>query len=171
MGTDKATLVVDGRRMGDRALDALRGAGLERLAVVGGRDLGVESIPDDHPGAGPLGAIVTAFAHLDADELVVLPCDLPRVDADALGAVLAAADDHPGAEVVVATVGGRPAYPIGVWRRPVAARLAGAFARGERRVAAALDGARVVHVAAGERLRDTDRPGDLPSAGILPETP
>jgi molybdopterin-guanine dinucleotide biosynthesis protein A len=172
MGTDKATLVVHGRRLGDRALDALRGAGLVRLAVVGGTEgFGVELVPDEHPGAGPLGALVTAFTHLDAAELVVLPCDLPRVDADAVAALVAAATDHPGADVVVASVAGRPAYPVGVWRRPVAGRLAAAFGGGERRVAVALDGADVVHVAAGDRLRDADRPDELPSAGILPETP
>jgi molybdopterin-guanine dinucleotide biosynthesis protein A len=171
MGVDKATLDVGGRRLGDRSVDALRGAGLEVVAVGGEDRLDAPHLPDDHPGAGPLGGIVAAFASLDADELVVLPCDLPEVDAAQVTALRSAAARHPDADVVVASVGGRRAYPIGVWRRAAAPALAAAFEAGERAFGPALADCRVAEIVVGPGFRDADRPADLPRAGSLPRDP
>jgi molybdopterin-guanine dinucleotide biosynthesis protein A len=171
MGADKATLDVGGRRLGDRSVAALRGAGLE-VVVVGGEDrLDAEHVPDRHPGAGPLGGIVGAFGSLEADELVVLPCDLPWIDAADVAALAATAAEHPAADVVVATIAGRRAHPIGIWRRSGAAALAAAFEAGERAFGPALDRCRVHEVEVGPAFRDADRPADLPRAGSLPGDP
>jgi molybdopterin-guanine dinucleotide biosynthesis protein A len=172
MGSDKATLVIGGERLGDRAIGALRAAGLGRVVVVGGAPrLDGEHLADDLPGQGPLGGLATAFAHLRADELIVLPCDLPWVDAAAVRTVLDAAARTPDADVVVAVVDGRRALPVGVWRRPVEPALVAALERGERAVRRALAGCHVVEVPAGPELRDADLPAELPDAGSLPDGP
>jgi molybdopterin-guanine dinucleotide biosynthesis protein A len=172
MGTDKAALVVDGRRLGDRSVDALRGAGIVRVVVVGGADrLDAEHLPDDEADLGPLGGLATAFAHLPAHELVVLPCDLPNVDAPAVQELLAGATAAPEADVVVARVDGRRAFPIGVWRRSVEPALVAALAEGERAVRRAIRSCRVVDVPGGPALRDADLPAELPRTGSLPDGP
>ncbi|MCY4176083.1 MAG: molybdenum cofactor guanylyltransferase [Acidimicrobiaceae bacterium] len=69
MGTDKAFIVVDGEPMVLRAARALQAAGVRRTVVVGGDEprlkaLGLETLADDHPGEGPLGAVLTALTSL-----------------------------------------------------------------------------------------------------------
>ncbi|HLM64354.1 MAG TPA: molybdenum cofactor guanylyltransferase [Acidimicrobiales bacterium] len=66
MGQDKAFLVVEGEAMVVRVARALRGAGAGEVVAVGGdaaglRGLGLAHLPDDHPGDGPLGGVLTAL--------------------------------------------------------------------------------------------------------------
>lgn len=81
MGRDKALLEIDGVRMLDRALDLMRHVGISP-AVVGSfgelsREAGVRLIPDDWPGAGPLGGIATALFESRARWSLVMACDMP----------------------------------------------------------------------------------------------
>jgi molybdopterin-guanine dinucleotide biosynthesis protein A len=81
MGHDKAMLEIDGVTMLDRAIDLIRSAGIEP-AVVGSFDessrrVGVPVIPDDWPGAGPLGGIATALRHSQTPWNLVIACDMP----------------------------------------------------------------------------------------------
>ena len=77
-GRPKATVVLDGTTQDERALQALttrRG----RVVVVGRPEvpLPVASV-DDRPGPDcPLNALATGLEALEADELLVLACDLP----------------------------------------------------------------------------------------------
>ena len=96
MGTDKALVEVDGRALALRVADALRAAGASRVVAVGGdlerlQALGLEAVPDLHPGEGPLGGILTALAATDQDVVVVLACDLPAADPSAITAVVVGA--------------------------------------------------------------------------------
>jgi molybdopterin-guanine dinucleotide biosynthesis protein A len=66
MGRDKAFVVVDGEPMVVRVARALRGAGADEVVAVGGDEarlsaLGLAHLPDDHPGEGPLGGVLTAL--------------------------------------------------------------------------------------------------------------
>lgn len=98
MGTDKAFLPAprDGRLLARVAVDALREAGATEILAVGGDgdrlladvDARLKLVPDGWPGEGPLGAITTALAAAREPIVVVLACDLPRVTADAVRAVL-----------------------------------------------------------------------------------
>jgi molybdenum cofactor guanylyltransferase len=81
MGRDKAMLEIDGVTMMDRAIDLLRRVGIEP-AVVGSFDesslrVGVPVIPDDWPGAGPLGGIATALRYSQTPWNLVIACDTP----------------------------------------------------------------------------------------------
>jgi molybdopterin-guanine dinucleotide biosynthesis protein A len=66
MGRDKAFVVVDGEPMVVRVARALQGAGAAEVVAVGGDEAGLSAVglahlPDDHPGEGPLGGVLTAL--------------------------------------------------------------------------------------------------------------
>ena len=81
MGRDKAMLEIDGVTMIDRAIDLARRAGIAPV-VVGSfgenrRTLSARVIPDDWPGAGPLGGIATALRETRTPWNLVMACDMP----------------------------------------------------------------------------------------------
>ena len=172
MGRDKAFLEVRGHPMVAaivRVLETVVGPG---VVVVGGdepriRDLGLLRIPDLHPGAGPLGGILTALAHFRelCDHVLVLSCDLPGASASSVRTLADAAGQAPG--ILVPVLEGRRQWMHACW--PVAAlpALEAAFATGERAPRRALGGLSVVEVVGLDpaSLRDADRPGDLDESG------
>ena len=95
MGTDKASLEIGGATMAARAAQALLGAGLTEVFLVGAKPslsemTGLRGVADMHPGAGPLGAVITAL-HAVADSfdaVVTIPCDIIEPDPRAVRAVL-----------------------------------------------------------------------------------
>lgn len=124
MGTDKATVELDGSPLGSRALAALRGAGIETVVLVGATPeqtaaLGADALDDLWPGQGPAGGVLTALhgAFLAGKRTaVVLACDLPTVDAAAITRLLeTAGTDAASAPIVIPVEDGRRAYPNGVW--------------------------------------------------------
>ncbi len=89
MGRDKAAVPLDGERMLDRAVRRLSGVFPEVLVVgrEAGRDAGalgakqgVRFLPDEEPGLGPLGGIVTALAAASRPWVFVAACDMPFLD-------------------------------------------------------------------------------------------
>lgn len=163
MGEDKASLVIDGRSLLDRALDALEGA--RRRIVVGGerRDrFDVEFVPDTYPGQGPLGGIVTALGACRAPRIVVLPCDVPGLDASFVAELLASLDAAPDALVAVPVVGGRRQVVTIAMRAEAAWLVTDRFGQGERSIRAVLDDIDVVELPVAEGvLCDLDSPGDV----------
>lgn len=72
-------------------------------------------LPDEHPGAGPLGGIVAGLR--GASRILVLSGDLPMISARAVEAILAAAREAPEAEAVLACdAHGEPEPCIGLYR-------------------------------------------------------
>jgi molybdopterin-guanine dinucleotide biosynthesis protein A len=175
MGTDKALLVVDGRPMAVRVADALVAAGARPVRAVGGdapalAAAGLDVVPDQDPGAGPLGGIVTALGAVDDAEIVfVASCDLVAPSPGAIGATVEALAAAPGTAAAVPVVGARRQWMHAAWRTAIAAApLGAAFAAGERAVhaACAVGGLRVVEVAVpSAAVADADAPSDLPPAG------
>ena len=166
MGRDKATLVVDGAPLASRGLAALRDAGAVEVLAVGGdagalAAMGFEVVDDHHPGAGPLGGVLTALAAASHDPVVVLACDLPDVAGTAVTAVLDALAD---ADAVVPTAGGHPQPLLAVYRRRCRWRLASAYAAGERSIIGALGALAVARpVVDPAWCRGVDTPSDLVS--------
>ncbi len=77
-GRPKATVQLDGQTLVERAVAALA-PHCRRVVVVGRPEipLPVPSV-DDRPGPDcPLNALATGLAALEADEVLVLACDLP----------------------------------------------------------------------------------------------
>ena len=126
---------------------------------------GIDVIPDEYPGEGPLGGIVTALRSLGhqpgIDAVVVVACDLPNLGGATVGALVSALSAPFQAAVAIPMGANRPAL-CGAWSPAAATPLAAAFAAGERRVRVALDEIPhvMVHVDPAE-LRNVNAPDDL----------
>ncbi|HEY8093734.1 MAG TPA: molybdenum cofactor guanylyltransferase [Acidimicrobiales bacterium] len=165
MGRDKALIEVDGVPMVLRVAAALERAGAEPVLAVGGDSaaltaLGLRCVPDRHPGQGPLGGLLTAFAALDGHQLVAAAAtDLPWLTPQVVGALVDAIGPHAAALARTSSV-----EPLcGVWRVAAAApALTEAFAGGERAVHRAVADLDVVVVEVPpEALRNVNEPEDL----------
>lgn len=170
MGIDKAFIHVSGFTLLDRAVRALRVGGAEPVVVVGGdrprvEAAGHEFIPDDHPGEGPLGGIITALRSLDCDLVIVLACDL--LDPSPI-AVSALVDVIGSADVAVPVVNGRAQWLHAGWRRASLRPLVAAFDAGERAPRQAVEELQVIEVvdAAPRWFVDADTPDELPAGTI-----
>jgi molybdopterin-guanine dinucleotide biosynthesis protein A len=176
MGRDKALVPVEGAPMAARVAEALRACGAEPVVLVGARQevcerLGIVSLADRWPGAGPLGGIATALldaplgvlgSHATHDRVVVVAsCDQPDLTGEALARLvraLLAAGPETVAAATVTPDGRRHPFPA-AWRRDAGPRLAEALAQGERRADAAWAAGAVVEVAVGAaEIADLDTP-------------
>ena len=125
MGRDKAAIVVDGMPMLERVVSAAVGAALPVL-VVGRRRPAwwrlddVRFVDDRHPGAGPLGGIVTALAAADGADVLALACDMPLLRAEAVAWLhrqsVAAIAAEPTLQAVIAINAGQPEPLFGLYR-------------------------------------------------------
>jgi molybdopterin-guanine dinucleotide biosynthesis protein A len=112
-GTDKGSLIVDGRTILDRQIEMLTAVpGLRDILLVGGESShpAVRRIPDRLPGGGPLGGIhaaLSTIAEREGDRAFVLACDMPYVTAD-LVAHLLELSRHADAVVPVTEQGYHP---------------------------------------------------------------
>lgn len=87
MGQDKALLEIDGKPLLLHAVERLRPHVRELLVIGEPRKYGhiwPSVLPDEIPGLGPLGGIVTAMGAARHDRLLVLAVDVPGVNAELL---------------------------------------------------------------------------------------
>lgn len=170
MGQDKALLAVGGTAMAARVAAALRDAGASEVVAVGGDEAGLQALglvvrPDEHPGAGPLAATITALRSARTEIVLVAACDLVHPSGAAMVATVAALAGRPEALGAVPVQDGQRQWVHAAWRRaPALAALAEAWDRGDRSLWRAAAGLPLVDVPdlAGEALADADEPGDLP---------
>lgn len=169
MGTDKALLPVHGQPLAKRTADVLLAAGAAEVRVVGGdadalSALGLEVVADDHPGAGPLGALVTALAAATEEIVMVLACDLVDARPAAIEAVVAALAADARAAWAAPVSDGRRQLLHAAYRRSHRSHWSEAFTRGERslwRPASLVPGVELSSIDP-RWLRDADTPEDLP---------
>jgi molybdopterin-guanine dinucleotide biosynthesis protein A len=177
MGRDKAFVEVDGRLLVAVGVQAMVEAGADPVLVVGGDRVGLARavpdatyVPDLAPGEGPLGALLTAFdaavavASVRDPIVVIVACDMPRLDAATVTALLGALHQAPRAGAALALADGRPQPLTGAWRpQLVVGPMREAFSAGERAPRRVLPRLEVVGVAGlrAEALADVDRPEDL----------
>lgn len=170
LGAYKPLVPIGGRPLVTRALDALaplageillmhgRAENALRLEAVRGR---AALVPD--PGIGPLGALRAAAGRARGEWLLVTASDVPWRDAEALRALLAAAEGREGA---VFELDGSWDPVVAAYRRSALEEAAEvALAGGERsarRALARLDLARVP--APADLPGDIDTPADLARA-------
>ena len=87
MGQDKALLEVDGKPLLLHAIEKLKPHVRELIVIGEPRKYGhiwPDVLPDEIPGLGPLGGIVTAMGAARHDRMLVLAVDVPGVNADLL---------------------------------------------------------------------------------------
>lgn len=161
-GRDKATSEAGDRLLGQRVVDALREAGLDPVVAVGGTAgsaLGIPTVADRHPGAGPLAALATVLSWAKTGLVVVVPCDLPLLEAAHINALVAGASEERAA---IAMLDGMAQPSVGCWPARFAPALQRAFGRGERAWQAAMDaGPYVLVPLPAVALADADTPGRL----------
>ena len=175
MGRDKALVEISGRTLVEISVAALTAGGADEVVLVGGdaATLGdvvprARFVADLSPGEGPLGGLLTAFAATAAAGagrlMVVLACDMPRIDGSTVRALLDALRAAPAAAGALAVASDRVQPLTGAWRPALAApTLQRAFDAGERAPRLVLPDLDIVPVGglAGEALVDVDRPEDL----------
>lgn len=168
MGRDKALVEVGGRVLAVRVAEALADAGATEVFAVGGAldalgHLGLHAVPDDFPGEGPLGGLLTALSHAASPLVAVLACDLPAAAPSAVRLVVAALDADLHLACAIPLVHGRSEPLHGAWRRSSRPQIQAMFDRGERavhRVIAGLAGT-AVHGVDPAALADADTPAEL----------
>jgi molybdopterin-guanine dinucleotide biosynthesis protein A len=147
MGRDKARLPF---RRGDLvstvAGAVARAAG--NVTLVGHSEL--PAIPDRYPGEGPLGGILTALHHSSADWNLIVACDMPEVSAAFLGELLAQAMRSRADVLLPCGPDGLPQPLCAVYHRRALPALEDHFARGVRKVTAALASLAVERLAVAE---------------------
>jgi molybdopterin-guanine dinucleotide biosynthesis protein A len=105
LGTDKATLVVDGETLAARAARVL-GAVCDEAVEVGPGVTSLRAVRESPPGSGPLAALVAGADALGRRPVLLLACDMPFVDV----ALLRLLAEWPGDGTVVPVAGGRLQY-------------------------------------------------------------
>ncbi len=155
-GADKASLVVGGRRIVERQLEAVAGVADDVRVVIGDAagaaryaDLKVRVVPDAIAGAGPLGGVYTALADARHDRVLVLACDLPFVTAALVERL--ALESGTGEEIdAVVPRSARGLEPLcAVYWKRCAEKARARLARGDLRMTAFLADLRVREVDAG----------------------
>lgn len=162
-GRDKLREPCGGGWLIDRPIAALREVFGPRVWIVGDcapevAARGDGHLPDAHPGAGPLGGIVTALGATALD-VFVLAGDLPGITASVVGAVLVAA-----AIDADAVLGASPELEpcIGLYRRRILPVLESALNQGDRALHRALSSCQVRTVSLPqETSRNVNAPDDL----------
>jgi molybdenum cofactor guanylyltransferase len=148
MGRDKAMLEIDGVTMIDRAVDLMERSGLEP-AVVGSfgesSRIDVRLIPDDWPGAGPLGGIATALRDTQTPWNLVIACDMPYLTTEWLGFLLRRVRESSADAVVPMNEGG--AEPMSaVYHKRGETTIRTALGNGTRKVTDGLAKLRVDYI-------------------------
>jgi molybdopterin-guanine dinucleotide biosynthesis protein A len=160
-GRDKSALVVGGRTILSRQLEALSGVSSDVMDVmiVGGAPGAVASarhVVDLVPGCGPLSGLHAALSAARHDVTLLLACDMPSVTAPLLRHLLSLAE---GADVVVPQTE-RGYHPLcAVYSRACLEPAARRLARGDFKLASLFDDMRVRVVTADalEAFGDPDR--------------
>lgn len=114
-GAIKPLFEVNGSTLLASAVGAVRAGGAERVVVAApvlAEGLDVRWVREDPPFGGPVAAIVAALEETDADEVYVVACDLPTVDA----AVALLSDPLPTDTDGVCLDDGRRQWLIGRYR-------------------------------------------------------
>jgi molybdopterin-guanine dinucleotide biosynthesis protein A len=156
MGRNKALLELEGEPLVLRAARAATEAGLG-VTVIGPPNLyaplGLESIPDDEPGLGPLGGIATALSHSPRDWNLAIAVDLPYLTPAWLAALARRALAAEAADAILPR-SERGLEPLSAaYHRRCLAPILQALARGVRKITDALAACRVEEIAPEEWKR------------------
>ena len=175
-GRDKLAEPIDGQRLLDRAIAAVRKVTDTVLVVVAPGDVrplpdGVTRVHDDAPFDGPLAGAAAGLRALPAtvERAVLVGGDMPAIVPAVLETLLAALDDPAVAAAALHDGERRRPLPSAVRLPAASTRADELLAAGERRLRALIEGPTTVDVGperwrpldpAGDTLRDVDLPTD-----------
>lgn len=154
-GTDKGSVVVGGRSLLDRALDAATNAGT--IVVVGPQRPLVRPVVwavEDPPGGGPAAGIAAGLPFIEAETVLVLAVDYPLVDGEVVRRLVDERGQRAGA--ILTDAAGRAQFLVGAYDRGA---LSGAFEGKEpsgMSVRDLLAGLELVSIEGAEAARDCD---------------
>jgi molybdenum cofactor guanylyltransferase len=185
MGSDKALLELDGRRLVDRAAAVLNAVAAPVIEVGPGWAPGLACVGEDPPGSGPLAALwagagalramgdrsaVQSVGGRPAEAVLLLAVDMPAVSARLLRFLA----EWPGAQTVVPTSGGHPQPLCARYGVDALAAIPGLLSNGQRSLRSLLVAVedrpggidwvgpdQWQRVAGGDAFCDLDTPGDL----------
>jgi molybdopterin-guanine dinucleotide biosynthesis protein A len=178
MGTNKALLEVGGSGMLSRTAHLLRPL-VDDLFIVADdaapyAGLGLQVIPDVHPGRGAIGGIHAALRHAAHPLVLCVACDMPHIGREMIELLLRSAT--PDDDALVPRIGGWAEPLLAVYGRTASAGFERAISAGRLRVMDALEGLRVRFIdesdlrAADAGLRsfaNVNTPGELAAARTI----
>ena len=158
MGRDKAMLPFRGVTLAEWIAHQVEEAA-GSATLVGNAPLG---IADRFPGEGPVGGILTALAHTDADWNLIVACDMPQAEARFLRRLLDSARERDADALVPRGPSGMLEPLCAVYHRRVRGAVEARFAEGERKVTACLTGLGVVELEVAEvaQFQNVNTPED-----------
>jgi molybdopterin-guanine dinucleotide biosynthesis protein A len=137
MGVDKALLSCRGVPLAAHVASRLKVV-TDAVSLVGDParygHLGFPVIADEHPGMGPVGAIITALLRSGFSWNLVAACDLPGLHGEIFEALLHRIQASGRQCVVPVTPDGREQVLCSVYRRDSLDRLAAIHESGERKL-------------------------------------
>lgn len=112
------------------------------------------------PGEGPLGGLWTALTWATGvQRVVVLPCDMPRINASVVRTLVNTGDN---ATAAIGSIDGTPHPIVGCWPTHWAATIHDLLRSGERRMSAALTAGPFTVVEFDQtQMADADNPIEL----------
>ncbi|MGH9698719.1 MAG: molybdenum cofactor guanylyltransferase [Candidatus Acidiferrales bacterium] len=145
MGQDKALLEIAGEPLILRTARLVKAVTSHDAVIIGSgaRNLGdFVVVPDDWPGAGPLGGIATALRCSASDWNLILACDLPYLSQDWLARLVQRGAGSTADALI--PMNDRGAEPLcAMYHRSAAMHIRAALEHGTRKVTEGLAGLRI----------------------------
>jgi len=164
MGQDKSMLPVGGQPMIEHIIGQIRPYFDQILISADDKSkysfLGVEVIPDEVEGRGPLGGIASALKASASELNFVVACDMPEVDMALVRAMLR---DGREFDAVVPRRGPSRYEPLfAVYKKGVVAGIAAGLLSGNYRIMDALSGCKIKYVDLGDNevIKNLNTTGD-----------
>jgi molybdopterin-guanine dinucleotide biosynthesis protein A len=169
LGFDKATARIGAETLAERAARVLAAVCAPVVEIGPGRSP-LPAVREEPAGSGPLAGLVAGADALGVDTLVLLGCDLVRIEAP----VLALLAGWQGAATAVPTVDGRPQYVCARYGADAIEAARALLVTGERSLRALFDAIdadlvpepRWQAVAPVDAFDDLDTPADLARLGV-----
>lgn len=143
MGRDKALLEVGGVSLAERAVRLLEPL-VQSVTLIGPRErfaaVRRAVVPDDEPGLGPLGGIVTVLRITQCDWNLVVGCDMPYLTVPWLEFLIAQAQDGSADAVIPVSAHGRAEPLCAMYHRRAMPTIRVELGLGIRKVTTGLAG-------------------------------